>query len=203
MKRRTLDQIFSLGGLLLAILLLVLGLVLQNQANFAKSYVKDQLSQQKITFTPVKYLAPEEKKQDCLIANAGKPMTTGKQAECYANSYIALHLKGINDGKTYSESSGESRALGEKAAAAAEAKPDAPATIKLQEQAKEAAGKTDTLFKGESLRGLLLTSYGFSVFGERAAQAALVAFLAAAVLLIASLAGFAHSFSKAGEEVIE
>lgn len=99
--------------------------------------------------------------------------------------------------------SGESRALGEKAAAAAKEDPDSPATIKLQEQAKEAAGKTDTLFKGESLRGLLLTSYGFSVFGERAAQAALVAFLAAAVLFIASIAGFAHSFSKAGEEVIE
>ncbi len=203
MKRRTVDQIFSVGGLLLAILLLVLGLVLQNQANFAKSYVKDQLSQQKISFTPAKYLEPEEKKADCLVANAGKPLTTGKQAECYANEYIGLHLKGINDGKTYSESSGESRALGEKAAAAAKEDPEAPATIKLQEQAKEAAGKTDTLFKGESLRGLLLTSYGFSVFGERAAQAAMVAFLAAAVLLLASIAGFAHSFSKAAEEVIE
>ena len=52
MKRRTLDLIFSVGGGLLAILLLVLGLVLQNQANFAESYVNDQLTEQKITFTP-------------------------------------------------------------------------------------------------------------------------------------------------------
>ena len=44
MKRRTLDITFSVGGLVLAGLLLVLGLVLQNQANFADSYVKHQLS---------------------------------------------------------------------------------------------------------------------------------------------------------------
>lgn len=59
MKRTTLDVVFSVGGLLLAGLLLILGLVLQNQADFAKSYVKNQLSEQKITFTPVKGLAPQ------------------------------------------------------------------------------------------------------------------------------------------------
>lgn len=37
MRRRTLDIIFSVGGLALAALLLILGLVLQNQADFAKS----------------------------------------------------------------------------------------------------------------------------------------------------------------------
>lgn len=203
MKRRTLDQIFSVGGLLLAILLLVLGVVLQNQASFAKSYVKDQLTQQKITFTPLKGLSPEEQKVDCLKANAGKPLTTGKQAECYANEYIGLHVSEINDGKTYSESSGESRALSEKAKAAMEANPDDPAAQALDADAKVAAAKVDSLFRGETLRGLLLTSYGFSVFGERAAQAALVAFLAGAILLIASIAGFVHSMSKAGDEVIE
>src|SRR4051794_36897791 len=57
MNRRRLDIIFSIGGAALAVVLLVLGLVLQNQAYFAKSYVKDQLAEQKITFTPVKGLA--------------------------------------------------------------------------------------------------------------------------------------------------
>ena len=111
MKRRTLDIVFSAGGVALAGLLLVLGLVLTNQADFAKSYVKDQLTEQKITFTPVAGLAAEEKKADCLVVNAGQPLTTGKQAECYANEYIGLHVTEINGGKTYSESSGESRAL--------------------------------------------------------------------------------------------
>ena len=50
MKRRTLDVLFSAGGIALAGLLLVLGLVMTSNANFAKNYVKDQLSQQNITF---------------------------------------------------------------------------------------------------------------------------------------------------------
>ena len=43
------------------------------------------------------------------------------------------------------------------------------------------------------LRGLLLTSYGFSEFGRKADQAATVAFLAAFVLFLASIAGLVHA----------
>ena len=126
MKRRTLDVIFSVGGLALAGLLLVLGLVLQDQADFAKSYVKHQLTEQKITFTPVANLTDEEKQADCLVSNATKPLASGKQAECYANEYIGLHVTEVNDGKTYAETSGASRALQAKAEAAAATNPDAP-----------------------------------------------------------------------------
>lgn len=202
MKRSTLDVVFSVGGLLLAGLLLILGLVLQNQADFAKSYVKHQLSEQKITFTPVKGLAPQEKQASCLVANASQPLTTGKQAECYANKYIGLHVTEVNGGKTYSESSADSRTLQAKADAAATANPNDPATIALQNQAKELSGKVDTLFRGETLRGLLLTSYGFSIFGDRANQAALVSFGAALVLLLASIAGFIHAFTTSKERAI-
>ena len=111
MKRRTLDIIFSVGGLVLALLLLILGLVLQNQANFAEDYVHDQLAAERITFTPVDSLSDEEKKSSCLVKYASDQLTTGKQAECYANGYIALHLSEVNDGKTYAETSGESCAL--------------------------------------------------------------------------------------------
>ncbi len=196
MNRRTLDVVFSVGGLLLAGLLLVLGLVLQNQADFAKSYVKDQLAEQKITFTPVANLTAEEKKASCLVAHAAQPLTTGKEAECYANKYIGLHVTEVNGGKTYSETSGESRALQAKADAAAADAPGAPATVALESQAKDLTGKVDTLFRGETLRGLLLTSYGFSIFGDRAHQAALVSFAAALVLLLASIAGFIHAFTR-------
>jgi hypothetical protein len=196
MKRRTLDIVFSVGGVALAGLLLMLGLVLTNQADFAKSYVKDQLTEQKITFTPVAGLAAEEKQADCLVANAGQPLTTGKQAECYANEYIGLHVTEINGGKTYSESSGDARALQARADAATAAAPNAPATLALEGQAAAAKGKVDSLFRGETLRGLLLTSYGFSIFGDRAQQAAYVAFAAALVLLLASIAGFVHAFTR-------
>jgi hypothetical protein len=60
MKRRNLDLVFSIGGLLLAALVLILGLVLQNQADFAHNYVKNQLTQQHIVFTPVAGLTAEE-----------------------------------------------------------------------------------------------------------------------------------------------
>ncbi len=200
MKRRTLDVVFSVGGLLLAVLLLTLGLVLRNQANFAQDYVTHQLSAQKITFTPVDKLSDEEKKASCLVDNGGKPLTSGKQAECYANEYIGLHVSEINDGKTYSQSSGEARALKTKATAAtASGAPDAAA---LNEQYQAAQAKVTALFQGETLRGLLLTSYGFSIFGDRADQAAFVCFLVALVLLLATAAGFVHAFSSKGDEEV-
>src|SRR5688572_23933493 len=103
MKRRTLDLIVSVGGFGLAILLVVAGLVLSANASFANTYVTDQLSQQQITFKPAAALTDVEKQQACLVENAGKPLTTGKQAECYANNFIGLHLKSTAGGKTYAQ----------------------------------------------------------------------------------------------------
>jgi len=200
MHRRTLDIIFSVGAVALAGLLLILGLVLQNQADFAKNYVHDQLSAQKIVFTPAKGLTPEEKKADCLVKYAGEPLTTGKQAECYANRYIALHLTEINSGKTYAETSTESRAAATEAATATTN--GAANAAQLTAAAKALDGKTQTLFRGETLRGLLLTSYGFSIFGERAQQAALVCFAVALVLFLAAIAGFIHAFSTSKEKTV-
>jgi hypothetical protein len=185
MTRRTLDIIFSIGAVVLAGLILVLGLVLQNQANFANDYVHDQLEAQQITFTPADALSPEENAQ-CLRDNAGKALVTGKQAECYANEYIALHLSEVNDGKTYAQTSSEARAIEDQ---------DSP-------EAQELNGKVQTLFRGETLRGLLLTSYGFSIFGDRAQTAAFVCYLVAAVLFLAAVAGFVHAATKSAEHRI-
>ena len=74
-----------------------------SNANFAKSYVKDQLSQQNITFKPADALTAEEKQSACLVKYAGQPLTTGKQAECYANDFIGLHLQSTADGQTYAD----------------------------------------------------------------------------------------------------
>ena len=96
-------SLFSVGGLALAGLLLVLGLVMTSNANFAKSYVKDQLTQQNITFTTADTLTAEEKQSACLVKYAGQPLTTGKQAECYANDFIGLHVQVRADGQTYAD----------------------------------------------------------------------------------------------------
>jgi hypothetical protein len=199
MKRRTLDVIFSVGGLLAAILILVLGLVLQNQANFAKNYVHDQLAEQKITFTPVSGLKPDEN-DPCLKKYAGQLMTTGAMAQCYANHYIGVHVGLINDGKTYSQTSAQARAL--QAQLAAMSDQNSPAAKQLSTQADALEAKATTLFQGETLRGLLLTSYGFSIFGDRAQQAAWVCFALALVLFLASVAGFVHAATKSADHTI-
>ena len=198
MKRRTLDVLFSAGGLALAGLLVVLGVVMTSNANFAKNYVKDQLSEQNITFTPASALSGEEKQSTCLVKYAGQPMTTGKQAECYANDYIGLHVKAVADGQTYADLGTPQRELTAKVEAA-EAAND-PALPALQEELTTLTGQRESLFKGETLRGLLLTSYGFSVFGVKGGQVATVAYAVAALLALLSIAGFAHAFRTSKEK---
>jgi hypothetical protein len=191
MKRRTLDFLFSAGGLAMAALLLVLGLVMTSNANFAKHYVKDQLSEQNISFKTADTLTAEEAASPCLVKYAGQPLTTGKQAECYANDFIGLHVKAVADGKTYADMGVPQSAL--KAQIAAATKANDPALKDLQDQLTVVTAQRETLFKGETLRGLLLTSFGFSVFGVKGEQVATVAYIVAGLLALLSLAGFVHA----------
>jgi hypothetical protein len=192
MKRRTLDILFSTGGLVLAGLLLVAGFVLTRNANFANTYVTTQLAEQNITFKPAAALTDEEKQFPCLVQYAGQKLTTGKQAECYANNFIGLHLKGIAGGQTYADLGAPQTALREQVAQARET--NAPNLADLEKQLADISGQRDTVFKGETLRGLLLTSYGFSEFGTKAGQAATVAYLAAALMALLAIFGFIHAF---------
>jgi hypothetical protein len=191
MKRRTLDILFSAGGVLLAILLLVIGIVLTSNASFAKNYVHDQLAQQNITFKTADTLTAEEKKSACLVQYAGQQLTTGKQAECYANDFIGLHLKSIAGGKTYADLGTPQSQLQAQVTQAQKA--NDPNLASLQKQLADITAQRETVFKGETLRGLLLTSYGFSVFGTKAEQGALATYLAAALLALLSIAGFVHA----------
>jgi len=192
MKRRTLDVLFSLGGLALAGLLLIAGIVLTANASFANNYVRDQLSQQNIQFKTADTLTDEEKAQACLVEYAGQPLTTGKQAECYANNFIGLHLKSTANGQTYAELGAPQSAL---RAQVAEAQKNGAANLAdLQKQLADVTSQRETVFKGETLRGLLLTSYGFSEFGTKAGQAATVAYAAAALMLLLAIAGLIHAW---------
>ena len=189
MKRRTLDLLFSIGGVGLAGLLLVIGVVMSSNADFSKQYVTDQLAQQKITFKAAEALTAEEKQAPCLVAYAGQPLLTGKQAECYANEFIGLHVKTSGKGRTYAEIGDDQTALRAQIAAAGGAA-NAP---DLQKQLTDLTATRETVFKGETLRGVLLTSYGFSELGNKADQAATVIFLGVILLTALSIAGFAHA----------
>jgi hypothetical protein len=94
----------------------------------------------------------------------------------YANDFIAVHVKEIGGGLTYSELSAQAMALN----------PNSKAGI-----AK--AAQVETVFRGTTLRGLLLEAYGFSVFGTIANDAAIGAFAAAGLLLLLVAFGFAHA----------
>jgi hypothetical protein len=198
MKRRTLDVLFSVGGIALAGLLLVLGLVMTSNSNFARGYVKNQLSQQHIAFKTADTLTPEEARSACLVKFAGQPLTTGKQAECYANDFIGLHVKSVANGQTYSDLGTPQTALTAKVKAAAAA--GDPALPDLQKQLATVTAQRETLFKGETLRGLLLTSFGFSVFGVKGGQVATVAYIGAGLLALLSIAGFAHALRTSKNE---
>ncbi len=185
MGHRNTRVIGGIVGLAIAGVLCALGLVMTSNANFAKSYTAEQLGRQNITFKTLDTLTEEERGSSCLVKYAGQKLTTGKQAECYANDFIGEHVKDVAGGKTYAELGGPERALRAKVAAAQTA--NDPALADLQKQHGAMKGQRDTLFQGETSRGLLLTSFGFDVLGAKAEQAATVAYLVAGLLALLSL----------------
>lgn len=185
------------AGVALAVLLGGLGAVMRANADFARENVSRQLGEQRISFKPAEALTPEEQATPCLVKFAGAPLTTGAHAECYANSFIGRHLKSVADGRTFSEMRLVQNAL-RADIATAQAAGD-PAAADLQRQLAEVTGKRQSLFEGETLRGLLMTSYGFSTLGAKAEQAAGVATGAGLVAALAAigLLGFGARRPKA------
>jgi len=171
MQRRTFDVLASLGGLVLAIVLIGAAFIFHANADFAKSNVRTQLMAQKVFFPPAKALSAAERLQPGLVKYAGRQVVDGDMAEVFANQYIALHLRENLNGKTYSELSAASRA--------------APNDEKL-------AGQVQTAFRGETLRGILLTSYAFWTLGAKADQMVMVLLPGAGVMLLLSMLGFWH-----------
>jgi hypothetical protein len=85
-------------------------------------------------------------------------------------------------------------AQGEVRAQIATAKANGQPTEDLDKQLASLTSSRETVFKGEMLRGALLTSYGFSVVGEKALLASKVAFAGAGIFAILAVAGFIHAF---------
>jgi len=171
MRRKTFDGLLTAGGLVLAIVLLASGVLLWWAHSFVSDQVTTQLSQQKIFFPPKGAATASPEIGPYINQYAGQQMLTGQQAEAYANHFIAVHLKEIGGGQTYAQLSAKAKA--------------APTDTKL-------AGTVDTMFRGETLRGLLLNAYAFGTMGTIAGIAAIGAFISAAIMLILSLLGFAH-----------
>jgi hypothetical protein len=177
--RKTLDRLISWTGLILAAVLLVAGALLTWGSNFVAQNVQEQLSAQNITMPAEAALETQEQK-DALLQYAGQPMTDGDQAKAYADNYILVHMNASSDGRTYSEVSGEYQKLLKDPAAD-------------QAKVQELGNLRQSLFMGNTLRGLLLYGYAFDTIGEIAGIAAWAAFAGAAVFLVLGLLGLRHA----------
>ena len=188
MKRRTMDRIVSVIGLGLSIFLFVAAGLLNWGYSFADQNVTDQLAAQNIMIPAAdsdSFKALSEEDQSALKPFAGMQLTTGEQAMAYAQHYIGAHVKGVAGGKTYSEVSGAALA------ASAASKAD-PANAELASSAATLMGQRQTLFMGETLKGLLGNAYAFWQLGQIAMYAAWAAVAGGAIMLILALLGFLH-----------
>jgi hypothetical protein len=142
------------------VLVLVLGFCagfLYWGSSFVTGMVHDQLVAQKIFFPPSSQIktggALDPAVFPAEIRNyAGQQVDSGDKARVYANDFIGIHLNNVANGQTYSQVSAASLAN--------------PTNTKL-------AAQVQTLFRGETLRGLLLNAWGWSQVGMYALYAAI------------------------------
>ena len=148
-----------------AVGMMIVGVLAVIGGTYDKQVVRDQLTPQKISFPPADSpaLLPGIKEY------AGQQVVNGGQAKAYANDFINVHLSKIAGGKTYAEVS---------SAAMAD-----PKNAKLAQQKA-------SLFQGETLRGLLLNAWGWSVVGTIATMAGFILLGLGAVLLLLPLANW-------------
>jgi hypothetical protein len=143
--------------------MIVVGALALVGGHYDKQVVHDQLAPQKIFF-------PKPATNPALAAYAGQQVLTGKQAKLYAQDQIGVDLTKVAGGKTYSQISAEWIAGGMK-------------NTKL-------AGERTTLFMGETLNGLLLNAWGWSVIGMIATLAGWILILLGAALFLLPLANW-------------
>lgn len=173
--RKTIDKVFVLLGAVMAVVLLVVGGLAWHAYDFAKSSVSTELSAQHIFFpskgSPAITALPAADQTE-MNKYAGDQLTNGAQAKVYANNFIAFHLSEVAGGQTYAQVSSASLA--------------SPSNAQLKQEAQ-------TLFQGETLRGLLLgDGYAYWTFGQIAQYAAITAFAGAAVMAVLVLLGLRH-----------
>src|SRR5580698_10584395 len=144
MRRRTFDILMAAAGMFLAVTLIFAGVMLTWAHNYIGNEVHTQLAAQQIYFPAANSPAVAAPEFAAMRQYGGQQLTTGPQAEVYADHFIANHLKAIGGGKTYSQLSSQAQAD--------------PTNTKL-------AATVQTVFQGETLRGLLLNAYAFGTVG--------------------------------------
>jgi hypothetical protein len=180
LDRSLLDRLVSWTGAVMAFALIALGAAAIFGGAFALSNVRDRLVPEKISFPAISAMTPQEKVE---VGNfAGHSVDTGPEAEAFSR-YIGGHLKEVNNGATYSETSAAARAEG------------IPA-----KQAADLGAKADLLFKGETLRSILLNAYGWWTVGQITLFAGIGMVIAGLALAVLTALGFRHARKVAASQ---
>jgi hypothetical protein len=176
MRRNSRFLLATAGAAVAAVLLVVGGLLVWGSA-YVHNTVQSQLSAQQITFPPAAAFAHPKAGTEItpsmipsVSQYAGQQLLTGQQAEAYADHFIAVHIANMGGGKTYSQLSAEAIA---------------------QPNNTQLAGTVATVFKGETLRSMLLNAYGWWKVSQITYIIALAAFGLGALSFLAGLFGFA------------
>ena len=176
MRRKTFDKLLGWIGASLGIVLLAMGGLLLWGSTYVHNTVQSQLAAQQITFPPASAFAHPKVGGEItpsmipsVSQYAGQQLLTGQQAEAYADNFIAVHIQNMTGGKTYSQLS--SLAM------------EQPNNTKL-------AGEVATVFKGESLRSILLNAYGWWKVSQLTYIVSLILFGLGTLSLLAGLFGF-------------
>ena len=175
MNRSVLDRLVSAIGAVVGVVLLAAAGLLVYAHGYIHNQVSEQLTQQQIVF-PAEgskgLTSLPAADQDAMKPYAGQTMTTGAQAKAFADHYIKVHLGEVAGGQTYSQVSAKAQAD--------------PTNTQLQ-------GQVQTLFRGETLRGLLLNAYAFDTMATVALVAAWISLVAGLVLIGLAILGFVHA----------
>jgi hypothetical protein len=177
MTMRRNSHLAVIAGFAAAVILLAAGGLLLWGSAYVHNTVQGQLSSQQIFFPPKAAFASPKAGTEItpsmipsVSQYAGQQLLTGQQAEAYADHFIAVHIANMSGGKTYSQLSAASLA--------------APNNTKL-------AGLVNTVFKGESLRSMLLNAYGWWKVSQITYIAAIISFGLGGLTLIGSVFGLA------------
>jgi hypothetical protein len=178
--RSAIDKLISWTGLALVAVLLLAGGLLTWANTFVSDQVHDQLIMQDITMPEGEALASLPTADAAALEEfAGSPLDTGPEAKAFADHYILVHMNAASGDRTYEEVSGEFLALSDEA--------------KASEDGQALAQLRQTLFMGNTLRGLLLYGYAFATIGTIAGIAAIVSFVGAGILLVLVALGMWHA----------
>ena len=172
--RRNSHFTLAIAGFVATALLAVAGGLLLWGSTYVHNTVRNQLAAQQIYFPAASAFAHAKAGSEItpnmipsVSQYAGQQLLTGQQAEAYADHFIAQHIADMGGGKTYSQLSAESMAQ--------------PDNTKL-------AGLVSTVFKGETLRSMLLNAYGWWKVSQITFIASLIAFGLAGLAVLGSLA---------------